>query len=89
MDRQRHLNNDAEIKRLELIYAQRDAVEAKASHWLKTKSGPPVLWLPLAHDATTHRMLEDRHGEYEAWKVGGAAPQGVLTAYKLVQRAIA
>lgn len=69
MDRERQLMNDAELKRLELLYAHRDAAEVKACQWLKTKAAPAVLWLPLAHDATTHRMLEDRHAQYEEWKV--------------------
>lgn len=73
MDRRRQLNNDAELKRLELIYALREGVESKAALWLKTTASPPVLWLPLAHTATTHRMLEDRHTQYEAWKVGAVS----------------
>ncbi len=72
MDKRRHLNFDTEIKRVELLYACRVGVEVKASQWLKTTSaGPAVLWIPAVHDAKTHRMLEERHSEFEAWKVCG------------------
>lgn len=69
IERKIELTIAADVKRLEIALARRVLHSGKLSAFLKTRSGPPVLWLPAQQTATTAPLFQRRLADLDAWKV--------------------
>lgn len=68
IERKIELTIAADVKRLEIALARRVLHSGKLSAFLKTRSGPPVLWLPAQQTATTAPLFQRRLADLDAWK---------------------
>ncbi|GAB4814850.1 hypothetical protein N2152v2_001896 [Parachlorella kessleri] len=70
INRKREINMLSDIKRLELLYAEKLARHDRLSTFLKTKAGPSVYWCPKQHSHITLRLHEQQRQELQQWKAG-------------------
>ena len=67
--KKRELNAQADIKRLEIMVAQRIRHHVKLAQFLRTKAGPPLLWLPKSRLDATDKLLEEQQTILQLWQV--------------------
>ncbi|KAK9858392.1 hypothetical protein WJX84_003918 [Apatococcus fuscideae] len=68
IDKKRDLNAQADIKRLEIMVAQRIRHHVKLAQFLRTKAGPPLLWLPKTRLEATDALLEEQQTLLQLWQ---------------------
>ena len=69
INKKRELEMQARAKKLEIGLAARITHHAKLFNFLKTSSGPSVLWLPAHISSGVQQMLEQRQADYQSWQV--------------------
>ncbi|KAK9824351.1 hypothetical protein WJX72_009608 [[Myrmecia] bisecta] len=69
INRKRELNVLADVQRLKILIAKRILRHDKLAAFIKTKTGPPLLWAPARHNEATEALLAERQQEIADWKV--------------------
>lgn len=69
IDKKRELAAKMDIKKLEIMVAQRIRHHVKLAQFLRTKSGPPLLWLPKSRLDATDKLLADQQTILQLWQV--------------------
>ncbi len=70
MVRKRELTAMADVKRLEIMTAERIVHRGVLANFLRTAAGPPLHWLPVAHTPATEALLKQQQADLADWKVG-------------------
>ncbi|GMH38297.1 hypothetical protein BSKO_06181 [Bryopsis sp. KO-2023] len=59
---------ETNVKILELVYASKIQRHKDYIKFIKTETGPPLLWLPGKHNEKTREMLLEEGRKYDRWK---------------------
>lgn len=57
------------VKRVELLFAERFRREAQMANFIRTAAARPLLWLPAQHSAETLALLHEEQKRLDTWKV--------------------
>ncbi|KAK9833019.1 hypothetical protein WJX74_004615 [Apatococcus lobatus] len=68
IDKKRDLAAQVDIKKLEIMVAQRIRHHVKLAQFLRTKAGPPLLWLPKSRLDATDKLLEQQQTILQLWQ---------------------
>lgn len=74
INKKRELSALADIKRLEIMTAERLQHRGTLANFIRTAATPPLHWLPAAHNEATEQLLDQQQDKLAEWKVG-AVPE--------------
>lgn len=78
INKKRDLAAQVDIKKLEIMVAQRIRHHVKLAQFLRTTAGPPLLWLPKSRLDATDKLLEKQQTILQLWQVQSSlSPIGI------------